>query len=74
MIKQVSHTVTDTGAAGLGLALGVAYELHAPAARAPEAVRAPEVASAPELMGLRTSAAHPHHRKVPLNRLATMRA
>ncbi|MFJ6897871.1 hypothetical protein [Streptomyces hokutonensis] len=68
MIKQVSHTVTDTGAAGLGLALGVAYELHAPAARAPE------VAPTPELMGLRTSAARPHHRKVPLNRLATMRA
>ncbi|MEV6513187.1 MULTISPECIES: hypothetical protein [unclassified Streptomyces] len=67
MIKQVSHTVTDTGAAGLGLALGVAYELHAPAARAPE------VAPVPELMGLRTSAARPHHRKVPLNRLQTMR-
>lgn len=67
MIKQVSHTVTDTGAAGLGLALGVAYALHAPAARAPE------VAPAPELMGLRTSAARPHHRKVPLNRLQTMR-
>ncbi|WP_019064548.1 hypothetical protein [Streptomyces prunicolor] len=65
MIKQVSHTVTDTGAAGLGLALGVAYELHAPAARAPEV--------APELMGLRTTAARPHHRKVPLNRLQTMR-
>ncbi|MGH1553930.1 hypothetical protein ACRAWF_24130 [Streptomyces sp. L7] len=46
----------------------MAYELHAPAARAPE------LAPAPELMGLRTSAAHPHHRKVPLNRLATMRA
>ncbi|MFD4877788.1 hypothetical protein ACFWOB_31085 [Streptomyces sp. NPDC058420] len=67
MIKQVSHTVTDTGAAGLGLALGVAYELHAPQ------VRAPEVAAVPELMGLRTSAARPHHRKVPLNRLQTMR-
>ncbi|MGW0837009.1 hypothetical protein [Streptomyces prunicolor] len=67
MIKQVSHTVTDTGAAGLGLALGVAYELHAPAARAPEVV------PVPELMGLRTSAARTHHRKVPLNRLQTMR-
>jgi hypothetical protein len=65
MIKQVSHTVTDTGAAGLGLALGVSYELHAPAVRAPEV--------APELMGLRTTAARPHHRKVPLNRLQTMR-
>ena len=68
MIKQVSHTVTDTGAAGLGLALGVAYELHAPAARAPEVA-----ASVPELMGLRTGTARPHHRKVPLNRLQTMR-
>ncbi|MFJ5308338.1 hypothetical protein [Streptomyces sp. NPDC088350] len=67
MIKQVSHTVADTGAAGLGLALGVAYELHAPAARAPE------VAPAPELMGLRTGTARPHHRKVPLGRLQTMR-
>ena len=67
MIKQVSHTATDTGAAGLGLALGVAYELHAPAARAPE------LAPAPELMGLRTGAARPHHRKVPLSRLQTMR-
>ncbi|MDV7215134.1 hypothetical protein [Streptomyces prunicolor] len=65
MIKQVSHTVTDTGAAGLGLALGVAYELHAPEVRAPEV--------APELMGLRTGAARTHHRKVPLNRLQTMR-
>ncbi|MET7682710.1 hypothetical protein [Streptomyces sp. NPDC005423] len=36
MIKQVSHTVQDAGAAGLGLALAVAYQLHAPAARAPE--------------------------------------
>ncbi|MET7572722.1 hypothetical protein ABZT04_30100 [Streptomyces sp. NPDC005492] len=69
MIKQVSHTVTDTGAAGLGLALGVAYELHAP--QTP--TRAPEVVSAPELMGLRTSAARPHHRKVPLNRLTAVR-
>jgi hypothetical protein len=65
MIKQVSHTVTDTGAAGLGLALGVAYELHAPLTRAPEV--------APELMGLRTGAARTHHRKVPLKRLQTMR-
>jgi hypothetical protein len=36
MIKQVSHTVTGVGAADLVLALGVAYELHPPAARAPE--------------------------------------
>ncbi|MEW2048460.1 hypothetical protein OHS71_22310 [Streptomyces sp. NBC_00377] len=68
MIKQVSHTVTGLGAADLGLALDVAYELHPPVAP----VRAPEVA-APQLMGLRTTAARPHQRKVPLNRLAAMR-
>ncbi|MFI5964890.1 hypothetical protein ACIA8J_22335 [Streptomyces asoensis] len=68
MIKQVSHTVTGCGAADLGLALGVAYELHPPLA----SDRAPEVA-APQLMGLRTTAARPHRRKVPLNRLAALR-
>ncbi|MBC2904059.1 hypothetical protein [Streptomyces cupreus] len=36
MIKQVSHTATDTDPARFALALEVAYELHAPAARAPE--------------------------------------
>ncbi|MFG2129023.1 hypothetical protein ACGFNV_14660 [Streptomyces sp. NPDC048751] len=36
MIKQVSHPVTGVGAADLGLALDVAYALHAPAGRAPE--------------------------------------
>ncbi|WP_329218672.1 hypothetical protein OG352_20085 [Streptomyces sp. NBC_01485] len=80
MIKQVSHPVTGFGAADLALALDVAYELHAPVART--AVRAPEVAApqltaphltAPQLMGLRTTAARPHLRKVPLNRLAAMR-
>ncbi|WP_333737026.1 hypothetical protein [Streptomyces sp. IBSBF 2806] len=68
MIQQVSHTVTGVGAAGLALALDVAYELHPPTA----VTRAPEVA-APQLMGLRTTAARPHRRKVPLNRLAAMR-
>ncbi|MDX3529706.1 hypothetical protein P1P75_25655 [Streptomyces sp. ID05-39B] len=68
MIKQVSHTVTGVGAADLALALDVSYELHPP--KAP--TRAPEVA-APQLMGLRTGAARPHLRKVPLNRLTTMR-
>ncbi|MFF4589249.1 hypothetical protein ACFY30_07675 [Streptomyces sp. NPDC000345] len=71
MIKQVSHTVTGVGAADLALALDVAYELHTPV-RQP-AVRAPEVAAAPEMMGLRTTAARPHRRKVPLNRLTAMR-
>ncbi|MFD8722774.1 hypothetical protein ACFV2H_33540 [Streptomyces sp. NPDC059629] len=40
--------------------------------RAPEATlvsRAPEVAPAPQLMGLRTSAARPHQRKVQLSRM-----
>ncbi|MFF7532553.1 hypothetical protein [Streptomyces bobili] len=68
MIKQISHPVTGVGAADLVLALDVAYELHAPTAP----TRAPEVA-APQLMGLRTGAARPHVRKVPLNRLTTMR-
>ncbi|MGW2522522.1 hypothetical protein ACWC09_37125 [Streptomyces sp. NPDC001617] len=67
MIKQVSHTVAGTDPAGFALALAVAYELHAPVA----AGRAPELA--PQLMGLRTTAAHPHHRKVQLGRLAAMR-
>ncbi|MFE7648198.1 hypothetical protein [Streptomyces phaeoluteigriseus] len=68
MIKQVPHMVTGVGAADLALALDVAYELHAPTAP----TRAPEVA-APQMMGLRTSAARPHRRKVPLSRLTTMR-
>ncbi|WP_405871480.1 MULTISPECIES: hypothetical protein [unclassified Streptomyces] len=67
MIKQVSHTVAGTDPAGFALALEVAYELHAPVTRAPELV------AAPQLMGLRTTAARPHRRKVPLNRLTAMR-
>jgi len=70
MIKQVSHPVSSIGPAGFTLALEVAYELHAPAPRAPEVV-APELV-APQLMGLRTSAARPHRRKVPLKRLSTV--
>ncbi|RPE42768.1 hypothetical protein EDD90_5930 [Streptomyces sp. Ag109_O5-1] len=48
----------------------------APAPRAPEATpvsRAPEVAPAPQLMGLRTSAARPHQRKVQLSRMTLVR-
>ncbi|MGP4085731.1 hypothetical protein [Streptomyces sp. KR55] len=67
MIKQVSHNVTGVGAADLALALGVAYELHAPTAP----TRAPEVA--PQMMGLHTTTARPHRRKVALNRLSAMR-
>ncbi|WP_369223568.1 hypothetical protein AB5J52_21955 [Streptomyces sp. R39] len=51
-----------------------------PAPRAPEATmapapapRAPEVVPAPQLMGLRTSAARPHQRKVPLSRMTLVR-
>jgi hypothetical protein len=67
MIKQVSHPVSGLDPAGLVLALEVAYELHAPVGRAPE------VAAVPQLMGLSTSAARPHRRKVPLNHLAVLR-
>ncbi|GAB2994138.1 hypothetical protein GCM10023080_070670 [Streptomyces pseudoechinosporeus] len=66
MIKQVSHTVTSTDPADPALALEVAYELHAPR------TRAPEVVVAPQMMGLRITAARPHRRKVPLNRLTTV--
>ncbi|MEU6146576.1 hypothetical protein ABZ848_40300 [Streptomyces sp. NPDC047081] len=55
MIKQVSHTVTGTDPAGFALALEVAYELHAPAARAPEV--APALAA-----GRRASAARGRRR------------
>ncbi|MHA5052300.1 hypothetical protein [Streptomyces sp. SD15] len=70
MITRISHTMTGDDPAGLGLALEVAYELHAPGSRAPEVVLP---VRAPEMMGLRTSAGHPHRRKVPLGRLSTLR-
>jgi hypothetical protein len=65
MITRVSHIVADRDPAGFTLALEVAYKLHPPAARGPEV-------AVPELMGLRTSAAHPHRRKVPLRRLTAL--
>ncbi|MGW3423575.1 hypothetical protein [Streptomyces phaeochromogenes] len=37
-IRNVSHTLTGADPAAFGLALEVAYELHAPAPRAPEVV------------------------------------
>ncbi|MEU0008598.1 hypothetical protein ABZ079_31200 [Streptomyces sp. NPDC006314] len=72
MITKVSHQITGRGAADIALALSVACTLHAriPAPRAPEVAATP----VPELMGLRTSAARPHRRKVPLRRLNTMRS
>jgi hypothetical protein len=76
MIKQVQHEVTaPVRPAEVSLALAVAYELHASVPQGAEAfefhvprTRALEVA-VPHLMGLRTTAARPHRRKVPLNRL-----
>ncbi len=43
----------------------VEYALHTTVTRAPEV-------SVPQLMGLRTTAARPHRRKVPLNRLTAV--
>ncbi|MFD4571670.1 hypothetical protein ACFWNK_10590 [Streptomyces sp. NPDC058417] len=85
-IQQVTHRLPATGTSGtpgstgpgdVTLALAVASALHEPVRRPalPAGTvedRAPEV-SAPQLMGLRTTAARPHRRKVPLNRLTTMR-
>jgi hypothetical protein len=65
MITRVSHSVADDGPAGFTLALDIARELHPPLARPPEV-------AVPQLMGLRTSASHPHRRKVPLSRLRTL--
>ncbi|MET8766584.1 hypothetical protein [Streptomyces sp. NPDC004658] len=73
MIKHVPHRFSERGPAGLSLALSIVSELHVPV----PAPRAPEVATpvtpVPQLMGLRTSAARPHRRKVPLHRLNTVR-
>ncbi|MER6631798.1 hypothetical protein ABT301_26905 [Streptomyces sp. NPDC000987] len=41
MIKQVPHPGAGTGAADFTPALEVAYDLHAPAARAPEVAAVP---------------------------------
>ncbi|MGW3513701.1 hypothetical protein [Streptomyces sp. NPDC000994] len=63
MSKLVLHEVTaPVGPAAVPM-VPEAYEIHAPARRVPEV-------SVPHLMGLRTSAARPHRRKVPLSRLA----
>ncbi|MER8006151.1 hypothetical protein [Streptomyces sp. NPDC094149] len=57
MIKQVSHPGAGTDPAAFTLALEVAYELHAPAARAPEV--------APALVaGRRATAARTRRRTV----------
>ncbi|MEV0223378.1 hypothetical protein [Streptomyces sp. NPDC050704] len=51
MITVIQHTATETGPAGLDLALKVAHELHAPAPRAPEVA-----AAAPRTAAVRRSA------------------
>ncbi|MBV1945963.1 hypothetical protein ACGFYT_24075 [Streptomyces sp. NPDC048208] len=69
MIKNVSHQAPVSGPANVAVALEVAHELHTP----DPTRRLPELATpAPQLMGLRTSAARPHRRKVPLNRLTAL--
>ena len=40
-VKQISHVPAGAGAADFTLALEVAYDLHAPAGRAPEVATAP---------------------------------
>lgn len=67
MITRVSHSIDGTDPAGLDLALSVARELHRPVPRAPEVI-VPQ----PQMMGLHTSADHPHRRKVPLSRLSRL--
>ncbi|GGS84549.1 MULTISPECIES: hypothetical protein [Streptomyces] len=73
MIKHVPHRFSERGPAGFTLALSIASELHVPVP-APRAPKQPTVTPVPQLMGLRTSAARPHRRKVPLHRLTTVAA
>ncbi|MFF8594538.1 hypothetical protein ACF061_24425 [Streptomyces sp. NPDC015220] len=63
MSKQASHEVTALLGPVAVPTAPEAHEIHAPARRLPQV-------SVPHLMGLRTSAARPHRRKVPLSRLA----
>ncbi|WP_306187402.1 MULTISPECIES: hypothetical protein [unclassified Streptomyces] len=63
MSEQVLYGATAGGFAWVSQA-PASHELHAPATRAP-------AVSVPHLMGLRTSAARPHRRKVPLRRLTS---
>ncbi|MFJ2832939.1 hypothetical protein ACIPC1_36225 [Streptomyces sp. NPDC087263] len=56
-IKQVSHSVAGDDPAGLGLALAVARELHAPVNRAPEV----------------STAAAPRSRRTPAHRRTVLR-
>lgn len=52
-IQHVAHTVTGDDPAGLGLALTVARELHAPRRRAPELAPAASRAAARRTPGRR---------------------
>ncbi|WP_405881365.1 hypothetical protein OG762_24020 [Streptomyces sp. NBC_01136] len=75
MITRVSHSIEGTDPAALDLALSVARELHTSVPRAPEValpLKAISQATAPQMMGLRTSAARPHRRRVPLSRLSAL--
>lgn len=67
MITRISHIIADSDPADFVLALEVAHDLHASTARAP-------ALAVPQLMGLRTSAARPHRRKVLLHRLTALSA
>ncbi|MEU2712522.1 hypothetical protein [Streptomyces sp. NPDC007205] len=73
MNQHVSHKTAGLRPADVTLALSVVRDPDAPV----PTPRAPEVALPPaprELMGLRTSAARPHRRKVPLHRLTAVQA
>ncbi|GHD12869.1 hypothetical protein GCM10010313_37050 [Streptomyces violarus] len=45
MIQQIAHTESGGDPAGVGLALAVAYALHAPTGRAPELAATPATAA-----------------------------
>ncbi|MEU8030486.1 hypothetical protein [Streptomyces sp. NPDC049099] len=73
MIQHVSHKSAGLRPADVTLALSIVRDLHTPL----PTPRAPGVAPPPvprELMGLRTSAARLHRRKVPLHRLTAVQA
>ncbi|MFE1247169.1 hypothetical protein [Streptomyces sp. NPDC058735] len=46
MIQKIVHPATDTGPAGTGLALAVAYALHPPVSRAAEVAAGPKARAA----------------------------
>ncbi|MFF7358732.1 MULTISPECIES: hypothetical protein [Streptomyces] len=73
MIQHFSHKIAGLRPADVTLALSIVRDLHAPV----PTPRVPGVAAPPvptELMGLRTSPARLHRRKVPLRRLTAVQA